>query len=318
MQRLLSAIALLVTVSAAHAAPLKPNSGLWWEEPVTGRFFAVEIAPSGRSFVVISEFDEQGRPTWRAMRGELTLTSEAEQAAGAPLATLRAPLQEINGACPTCPVSAPDVRPSPLGEATIVFRSHAEAEFQQGAIRRPLRYFSPADQQADFPSARLAGSYTIVSESPVGRDSRAAQLQLARDGACARHEGTAPPAAATRLRGACPGGACESSALGLLLASLELAVGPGEHPAILAYRRTIAPEAIRPLSTRYVFPTMVYFCEEGYTRMLNPLTQVGDVCVQNNAPTLCTETHRISEQGGTLRGLPLRQGDASFVLHPAP
>ena len=79
MQRLLSAIALLVTVSAAHAAPLKPNSGLWWEEPVTGRFFAVEIAPSGRTFVVISEFDEQGRPSWRTMRGELTLANELEQ-----------------------------------------------------------------------------------------------------------------------------------------------------------------------------------------------------------------------------------------------
>ena len=78
MRSLLLTTALLFSTLSAHAAPLKPNSGLWWEEPVTGRFFAVEIAPSGRSFVVISEFDEQGRPTWRAMRGDLTLTSEAE------------------------------------------------------------------------------------------------------------------------------------------------------------------------------------------------------------------------------------------------
>lgn len=317
MQRLLSAIALLVTVSAVHAAPLKPNSGLWWEEPVTGRFFAVEIAPSGRSFVVISEFDEQGRPTWRAMRGELTLTSEAEQAAGAPLATLRAPLQEINGACPTCPVSAPDVRPSPLGEATIVFRSHAEAEFQQGAIRRPLRYFSPADQPADFPSARLAGSYTMVTQGPAGRDSRAAQLQIAQDSACVRHEGSAPPAGATRLRGFCPGGFCESSGLVALLSSLEIAVGPGEHPAIRAYRRTVAPEAIRPPYFNYLFPSMFLACTDGYTLMRHPVTQVGEVCVQNNPPMLCTESHRISEQGGTLRGLPLGPGELSFALYLA-
>lgn len=309
--------ALLFTAFTAHAAPLQPNSGLWWEEPVTGRFFAVEIAPSGRAFVVISEFDEQGRPTWRAMRGDLALASEQQQAAGAPLATLRAPLQEMSGACPTCPVSAPDVRPSALGEATIVFRSNAEAEFQQGAIRRPLCFFSPADQPADFPSARLSGNYTMAIESPAGRDSRAAQLQPARDDACVRHEGSAPPPGATRLRGTCPGGACESSSLTLLLSSLEFAVGPGEHPEILAYRRAIAPEAIRPLSTRYVFPTTVYFCEEGYTRMRHPLTQVGEVCVQNNPPTVCTETHRISEQAGTLRGLPLRAGEASFALYPA-
>ncbi len=305
------------TAFTAHAAALQPNSGLWWEEPVTGRFYAVEIAPSGRTFVVISEFDEQGRPSWRTMRGELTLANELEQAAGAPLATLRAPLQEITGPCPTCPVSAPDVRPSPLGVATIVFRSNAEAEFQQGAIRRPLRYFSPADQPLDFPSARLAGDYTMVSETPRGRDSRAAQLQPALDGACVRYEGSAPPARATRLRGMCPGNACESSDLTVLLFNLELAVGPGEHPALQAYRRSIAPEAIRPLSSRYVFPTLVYFCEEGYTRMRNPLTQLGDVCVQNNPPTVCTESHRVSEHAGTLRGLPLRSGEASFVLHPA-
>lgn len=318
MKFLFRTTALLFTAFTAHAASLKPNSGLWWEEPVTGRFFAVEIAPSGRTFVVISEFDDQGRPSWRTMRGELTQTNELEQAAGAPLATLRAPLQEINGPCPTCPVSAPDVRPSPLGEATIVFRSNAEAEFQQGAIRRPLRYFSPADQPTDFPSARLAGDYTIASETPRGRDSRAAQLQLARDGTCARYIGSAPPAGATRLRGLCPGNVCEASELGQLLFNLELAVGPGEYPSILAYSRTIAPEAIRPLSSRYVFPTTVYFCEEGYSRVRNPLTLQGEFCVQNNPPMVCTETHRVSEHAGIVRGIPLRSGEASFELYPTP
>ncbi len=123
---LLSMLLLLVSFAAA-AAPLQPNSGLWWEEPTTGRFYAVEIAPSGMTYVVISEFDAQGKPVWHSMRGRLTVTTEQEQRAGAPLASLQAPLLELDGACPTCPVSSPNVRPIPGAEARIEFRTHAEA-----------------------------------------------------------------------------------------------------------------------------------------------------------------------------------------------
>lgn len=66
---------LMIAALPLQAEGLRPNSGLWWEEPVTGRFYAVEIAPSGRTFVVLSEFDEDGKPVWRSMRGNLVETS---------------------------------------------------------------------------------------------------------------------------------------------------------------------------------------------------------------------------------------------------
>ena len=70
---LLSLLLSLLPALSALAAPFKPNSGLWWEEPVTGRFYSVEIAPSGKTFVVVTEFDEQGKPVRRSMRGQLQL-----------------------------------------------------------------------------------------------------------------------------------------------------------------------------------------------------------------------------------------------------
>lgn len=298
----------------AGAQALRPNSGLWWEEPVTGRFYSVEIAPSGRTFVVISEFDADGKPVWRSMRGELEVSSAQEQAAGAPLAILRAPLMELDGACPTCPVTAPNVRPSELGEATLLFQTHAEAEFQQGNIRRPLRYFTPADQPVDFPAARLPGAYTLISREPTGAAYQTIELRVAQDPPCVRYEGSAPPAAATRLRGTCAGGLCDGSSVGTMVFNLELAVGPGEHPEIKAYRRSLAPEGSALAICTLNFITTTCRCPIGFSS--SGVIPVGGSCVRDDRPMLCTETHRISEQDGVIRGLPVRPDGASFVMHP--
>lgn len=297
----------------AGAQSLRPSSGLWWEEPVTGRFYAVEIAPSGRTFVVISEFGADGKPVWRSMRGELVVSSAQEQAAGAPLATLSAPLLELDGACPSCPVSAPNVRPSELGSATIVFQTHAQAEFQQGAIRRPLRYFTPADQPTDFPSARLSGDYSLVSRQPGGATYQTVALSAARDAACVRYEGNAPPPAATRLRGSCPAGFCDGSVAGTLAFNLELAVGTGEHPQILVYQRALAPEAVSPQECT-LNPFITCRCPAGFSSGLLP--NGTRTCIRDDRPMVCSETHRISEQAGIIRALPLRAGQSSFALYP--
>jgi len=307
---LLSLLLCLLPALSALAAPLKPNSGLWWEEPVTGRFYSVEIAPSGKTFVVVSEFDEQGQPVWRSMRGELQLSSEAEQIAGAPLASFSALLMDLDGACPSCPVSAPNVQPSPLGEARIVFLSHAQAEYQQGAVRRPLRYFSPADQPEDFPAARLAGTYTLALRQDSVSSSRPVVLQAPTDAACVRFEGTQPPEGAIRLRGNCPTGLCDSANGGGFISELELAIGPGEHPSIHAYQRALAPEAfVAPMCSSF-FVTDCR-CPTGYVTRGG-----GAVCIDARMPMLCTETHRISEQAGVIRGLPLRASDSAFTLFP--
>lgn len=311
---LLSLLLSLLPALSALAAPFKPNSGLWWEEPVTGRFYSVEIAPSGKTFVVVSEFDEQGKPVWRSMRGQLQLSTEAEQIAGAPLASFAAPLMDLDGACPTCPVSAPNVQPSPLGEARIVFLSHAEAEYQQGAIRRPLRYFSPADQPADFPSSRLLGDYTLVLSKAAGGGARAAVLQPAQDAPCTRYEGTTPAASATRLRGNCPAGICDAGNGGQLLSQLELSVGSGEHPVIHAYQRTLAPEARATPTCTLVFLTTTCTCPSGYTLTRDPLSVT--ICLDDRSPMVCTESHRISENAGVIHGLPLQAGTPAFALYP--
>lgn len=309
---LLSLLCLLPMFAGAQS--LRPNSGLWWEEPVTGRFYAVEIAPSGRTYVVISEFDADGKPVWRSMRGDLQISSVQEQAAGAPLATLRAPLLELDGACPSCPVVAPNVRPSALGVATLIFHTHAQAEFQLGGIQRPLRYFAPADQSADFPAARLAGDYTLVSREPAGDTSRTMELRVAQDPACVRYEGSAPPAAATRLRGGCAGGFCDGFGAGLLAANLELAVGPGEHPQIIAYQRALAPEAVTPQVCTLNFLTTTCRCPAGFT--LGTLPTGARTCIRDDRPMVCSESHRISEQAGLIRGLPMRAGASAFALYP--
>ena len=285
----------------AGAQTLRPSSGLWWEEPVTGRFYSVEIGADGK-------------PVWRSMRGDLVVSSAAEQAAGAALATLQAPLLELDGACPSCPVAAPNVRPSELGAATIVFHTHAQAEFQQGAIRRPLRYFAPADQTADFPAARLAGDYSLVSREPGGPTYQTIALGAAQEPACVRYEGAAPPTAATRLRGSCSADFCDSNAAGLLVFNLELAVGPGEHPEIRAYQRSLAPEAVTPELCTLNFLTTTCRCPEGFSS--GRLPTVGRTCIRVDRPMVCTETHRISEQAGTIRGLPLRSGTSAFALYP--
>ncbi|MGE4073353.1 MAG: hypothetical protein AB7E72_19450 [Lysobacterales bacterium] len=313
---LLSLLLCLLPALAALAAPLKPNSGLWWEEPVTGRFYSVEIAPSGKTFVVVSEFDEQGQPVWRSMRGQLQLSSEAEQLAGAPLASFSAPLMDLDGACPSCPVSAPNVQPSPLGEARIVFLSHAEAEFQQGAIRRPLRYFSPADQPEDFPAARLAGAYTFAAGSGSTATARTAVLETASDTGCTRFEGNRPAANALLLRGNCQAGICDSANGGIQLSQLLLAVGPGEHPEIRAYQRKLAPEARLNPTCGSLFPQpFVCTCPSTHTLTRDPETGT-QICLRNDAPLLCTESHRITEQAGVIRGLPLRDDQPPFTLFP--
>jgi hypothetical protein len=314
---LLRLLLLTIPPLSALAAPLQPNSGLWWEEPVTGRFYSVEIAPSGKTFVVVSEFDEQGKPVWRSMRGQLELSTEAEQIAGAPLASLQAPLLDLDGACPSCPVSAPNAHPSPAGEARIVFLSHAEAEYQQGAIRRPLRYFTPADQPQDFPSARLARSYTLAMSQSAGGGTRPAVLEPAHDAVCSRYEGHAPPTSATRLRGNCPSGICDSANGGQMLSQLELAVGPGEHPTITAYQRTLAPEARQAPTCTLVFLTTTCTCPTGFTLTRDPQSLTGgNICLDDQRPMVCTESHRISEQAGLIRGLPLHAGEAAFALYP--
>lgn len=298
----------------AGAQTLRPNSGLWWEEPVTGRFYAVEIAPSGRTFVVISEFGADGKPVWRSMRGDLVVSSAQDQAAGAPLAMLSAPLMELDGACPTCPVSAPNVRPSELGEAVLVFQTHAQAEFQQGGIRRPLRYFTPADQPVDFPAARLSGDYTLVSREPGGNTHQTIELGAARDPACVRYEGSAPPAAATRLRGGCPSGFCDASRAGVLAFNLEVAVGPGEHPQIFAYQRALAPEVVTAEICTLNFITTTCRCPAGFTS--DRLPTGARTCIRDDRPMVCSETHRISEQAGVIRGLPLRASETAFAMYP--
>ncbi len=317
-KRVFLMLCLLLMQGTASAASLKPNSGLWWEEPVTGRFYSVEIAPSGKTFVVISEFDEQGKPVWRSMRGELELSSEQEQRAGAPLARLTAALTDIDGACPSCLPSAPNVRPSTLGTATIVFTSGAEAEYQQGAIRRPLRYFTPADQPQDFPSARLAGAYALAIGKGTAASARPAVLEPARDPVCASYQGARPPEAAVRLRGNCPAGICDSANGGLQLSQLELAVGPGEHPEIIAYQRTLAPEAYRVPSCYYSYfgaGGLICGCPNDYT--LTPAQVVGgSTCIRDDGPFICTESHRITEQAGVIRGLPLRDDQMAFTLFP--
>ena len=304
---------------AAAAEPLKPNSGLWWEEPVTGRFYAVEIAPSGMTYVVISEFDERGKPVWHSMRGQLVVNSEQEQIAGAPIASLQAPLLALDGACPTCPVSPPNVRPIPGTEARIEFRTHAEAEFRYGAIRRPLRYFAPADQAIDFPSARLAGEYVLAYRDGGNLLARTMVLESARDAACVRYVGAPPPANATRLRGNCLTGICEGSAIGVFAANLELAVGPGEHPVISAYQRTPAPMAGFPAvcTIQLVGGVLSNNCQCPAGFSLGGGFSLGSgVCVSNDSPAVvCTETHRISEQAGVIRGLPLRSVDRPFVMY---
>lgn len=315
---LLSLLLWLVPALSALAAPLQPNSGLWWEEPVTGRFFSVEIAPSGKTLVVVSEFDEQGKPVWRSMRGQLELSSEAEQIAGAPLASLSAPLVELDGACPSCPVSAPNAQPSPLGEARIVFLSHAEAEYQQGAIRRPLRYFRPADQPQDFPSARLVGDYTLTVSEAFGGGARPAVLEPARDDPCTRFEGNMPAASAMRLRGDCRAGICESANGGQFLSQLELAIGPGEHPVITAYQRTLAPEARLAPTCTLVFLTTTCTCPAGFTLSRDPESSTrAQICLDDRRPMVCTESHRVSEQVGVIRGLSLHPDRPSFALYPA-
>lgn len=309
---LISLLCLVPMLAGAQA--LRPNSGLWWEEPVTGRFYAVEIAPSGRTFVVISEFDADGKPVWRSMRGELEVSSAQEQAAGAPLATLRAPLMELDGACPTCPVSAPNVRPSELGEATLLFRTHAQAEFQQGSLRRPLRYFTPADQPADFPAARLAGAYSLISREPTGAAYQTIELRAAQDPPCVRYEGSAPPAGATRLRGTCIGGICDGSVVSTMVSTLDLAVGAGEHPEIVAYRRALAPEGLAQAICTLNFITTTCRCPIGFSS--GGAIPVGGSCVRDDRPMLCTEVYRISEQAGVIRGLPVRTGLSAFTLYP--
>jgi hypothetical protein len=320
---LLSTFLLLLFSLAAAAAPLRPNSGLWWEEPVTGRFYAVEIAPSGMTYVVISEFDEHGKPVWHSMRGRLLVSSEQEQVAGAPLASLQAPLLELDGACPTCPVSSPNVRPIPGPEARIEFRTHAEAEFQYGAIRRPLRYFAPADQTSDFPSARLAGEYALAYGDGGDLLTREMVLEPAHDAACGRYVGTPPPANATRLRGNCVTGLtgfCENIGTGAFAANLELAVGAGEHPVISAYQRTLAPRESFPAVCTIQLVGGVLSndcrCPSGFS-LGGGFSLGSGVCVSNDAATVvCTESHRISEQAGVIRGLPLRSADRPFVLYP--
>ncbi len=312
--KLLGLLLVSILPALAAAAPLKPNSGLWWEEPTTGRFFAVEIAPSGKTYVVISEFDATGKPVWKAMRGELEVKSEQEQLAGGPLAVLTAPLLELDGACLTCPPVAPNVRA--VATATIVFQTHAVGEYQEGGLRRPLRYFLPADQLSDFPAARLAGEYVLAYRDSVGLSARTLMLEPSRQPECVRRVGRPAPANATRFSASCPLGLCPGGRPGEFALGLELAVGPGEHPEIIAYKRTFAPEAFSTnLNCTILFSPCR--CPAGFS--LNTFVGTGSnaPCVRDDAPMLCTESHRISEQHGVIAGLPLSPNEHAFQLFPA-
>lgn len=311
-------LVLLMLSAATIAAPLQPNSGLWWEEPVTGRFYAVEIAPSGRAFVVISEFDENGKPRWTSMRGEIEVSSEAEQRAGGVIARFSAPLLDLNGACPTCPVSGPEVRPHPDGQATIVFTSHATAEFQQGAIRRPLRYFAPADQPEDFPANRLAGRYLAWVRSASQTITGVLTLEPARSAACTSYVGAPSPEGALRLAAVCQGGICLGDALGLLAQNLEIHVGSGQQPEIRAYRRGLGGNLVGPSCVVY-FGTVSYCtCPPGTTPTGQQLTPGSGGCVGPGNANVCTETHRIAEQAGRITGLPLLSTESELLLTPQP
>lgn len=309
--RVLLMLVLLLSAGAALAEPLRPNTGLWWEEPVTGRFYAVSIAPSGRTFVVISEFDEQGRPRWQAMRGSLQLSSEIEQRAGAPLAEFHADLLDIDGACRTCPVTAPDVRPSPLGQASIVFTDHATGEFRQGAIRRPMRFFAPADQPEDFPENRLGGEY--VAEARLQTERRLGRLKLepAQQPACTQYEGAAPPAGALRLAAGCEGTVCAGDFLGQLGTNLEIHVGRGQQPELRAYRRGLARTEHPPVCIPIAgIPSYILYC----TCPTGTVTTPGAGCT-SPAHHVCTETHRLSEQDGRITAFPLHQDQPAFVFY---
>ena len=130
-----------------------------------------------------------------------------------------------------------------------------------------------------------------------------------------RYEGAQPAAGATRVRGNCQGGICEGSPTGQLIANLELSVGPGEHPDIIAYQRTLAPEATVPQTCTLVFLTTTCTCPPGYSST-GTIQGIAQGCVRDDRPTVCTETHRISEQAGVLRGLPVTPVGVSFVLYP--
>lgn len=316
----LCALLVLLTLSAvAIAAPLQPNSGLWWEEPVTGRFYAVEIAPSGRAFVVISEFDENGKPRWTSMRGEIELSSEAEQRAGGVIARFSAPLLDLNGACPTCPVSSPEVRPHPDGQATIVFTSHATAEFQQGAIRRPLRYFAPADQPEDFPANRLAGRYLAWVRSAGQEITGVLTLEPARTAACTSYVGAPSPEGALRLAGGCQSGICPGDALGVLAQNLEIHVGSGQQPEIRAYRRGLGGTSVAPTCTVFAgIPVFNCTCPPGTAQTVPNLTPGSGGCMGQGNANVCTETHRIAEQAGRITGLPLLSTEPELLLRQQP
>lgn len=313
MLKLIS-ILLCIFPTLALAAPLQPNSGLWWEEPTTGRFYAVEIAPSGKTYVVISEFDANGKAVWKAMRGDIEVKSEQEQRAGGPLAVLTAPLLELDGACMTCPPISPNVRT--LGMATIVFQTHAVGEYQEGALRRPLRYFLPADQLSDFPAARLAGEYVLAYRDGFGLSARTLLLEPSRQPECVRRVGAQPPANATRFTATCPGGFCAGGRPGEFTLGLELVVGTGEHPEIIAYKRTFAPEAFST-SLNCSIPFAPCSCPFGFSQ--NTLANGRDSapCVRNDLPMVCTESHRITEQHGVIAGLPLTSNEHAFQLYPA-
>jgi hypothetical protein len=146
---------------------------------------------------------------------------------------------------------------------------------QQEAIRRPLRYFTPADRAEEFPWARLASVYTLA----VHRD---------------------------RLS-SCQNGLCDSASGGVFISQLELAVGPGEHPCIHTHQRVLAPEACMA-PTCGSLPTQCW-CPPGYQSRGG-----GAECLSQQMPMLCTETQRITEQAGVIRGLPLHTSDAEFSL----
>lgn len=308
----------LLLATVLQAEPLLPNSGLWWEEPVTGRFYAIEIAPSGKTYVVLSEFDAEGRPSWLALRGQLEVASEQEQAAGLPLARLEAPLLRLEGPCPGCPVASPVVAPASEGSALIVFTGNNTAEYRQGAIRRPLRHFAPADQLADYPAARLAGQYTLTQRSEAGRSSGDHVLAPATQAACTSYVGAAPPTGAIRLASACTSGACSGDEAGRLANSLELHVGPGAQPEIRAYRRGLAGERVPQQCYGYVgLPVSYCGCPAG--SLWVGFDSNGEyLCQLPGDPAVCTETHRIALSGNQVRGLPTVAGQPEFVLmrHP--
>jgi len=176
--------------------------------------------------------------------------------------------------------------------------------------------FSPADQVSDFPAARLAGDYALGLRDGTDLHSRIVSLKPSPVAECVRYTGRTPPAGASRFALECGLGLCDSGPAGRFSLTTEFSVGPGEHPEIIAFQRTPAPEALLVVTCVPLFfgigPPCV--CPPGWS--FESMAPGRVICSRADRPMVCTESHRIAEQNGVIHGLPLRATDASIQLFP--